>query len=229
MATLTTRVLQYRGDDGKERDVTLTVFVPFADEHGGWKCGFQFSPPTHRRVVYVGGIDFIQALVGCLKVARGYVEHPEEERSHWQGMSHSGLPTPQARPGEYRAPEVPAPESNPGDLEVLTTRALGHSDTSGVETELVFTVFKPFQADDGSWKCGFAFGPSEGASVRYGVGADFIEAFLDALALARVAFDDMAPTGPASGLALDCSDFPYKVGRAFATDPVVDPDAVAPP
>jgi hypothetical protein len=31
--------------------------------------------------------------------------------------------------------------------------------------ELVLTVFEPFQADGETWRCGFAFGPSEVAPI----------------------------------------------------------------
>jgi hypothetical protein len=55
---------------------------------------------------------------------------------------------------------------------------------------------------------------------EYG-GEDFLEAFLNGLAMARVIFDQKVPEGWVSSGELDsCSDFPYKIGRSFWTDPV---------
>jgi hypothetical protein len=230
MEVLATRVLQYRSDSGAETDVTLTVFAPFKTERDDWKCEFQFSPPSNQRLMHAYGVDYLQALLGCLSVARGYIEHPEEQRSSWQGMFHSGLPLHEEKPASYQPPDVPSPEANPGNLEVLTTRRLGYPDEGGVERDLILTVYKPFQAEGETWKCGFSFGPPESASIRYGVGADFIEALLDAFALARVTFEAMVPKGwvaPESEGLHDCADLPYKVGRSFGTDMVGDlgPDA----
>ncbi|UQA56731.1 DUF6968 family protein [Polyangium aurulentum] len=225
MDVLATRVLQYRSESGAETDVTLTVFAPFKTERDDWKCGFQFSPPPNQRVNHIAGVDYIQAVLCCLEVARGYIEHPKEQRSSWQGMSHSGLPRHAEKPASYQPPAIPPPEASPGNLEVLTTRRLGCPNEGGVEQELILTVYKPLEAEGGTWKCGFSFGPTESAAIRYGVGADFIEALLDALALARVTFEAMVPTGwvaSESDALRDCADFPYKIGRSFGMDRVGD-------
>ena len=57
--------------------------------------------------------------------------------------------------------------------------------------------------------------------IRYGVGEDFIEALLDALAMARVIFEGRVPKGwgwSASEELQDCADLPYKIGRSFRMD-----------
>ena len=105
-------------------------------------------------------------------------------------------------------------------MDVLTTRMLGYPDESGVEREILLTVFMPFKAEGEIWKCGFTFGAPENAPIRYGVGADLIEALLDGLAKARATFEGTVPKGwVTSGDLLDCSDLPYKIGRSFWTDP----------
>lgn len=222
MDVLATRVLKYRYDDGDEIDVVLTVFVPFKTERDDWKCGFQFSPPANQRVLYVYGVDFIQALLDCLKVARGYVEHPTEDRSSWQGMSHSGLPWHADKPASYHPPDVPPPEEAPLDLKVLTARELICPDEAGAASALVLTVYAPIQTNDQAWKCAFALGPPDCMQVRYGLGADFIEALLHALALARAAYERMVPSGwvaPESRELFDASSLPYNIGRSYWTEP----------
>jgi hypothetical protein len=221
MDVLATRNLTYLHDSGKETEVTLTVFVPVLTERGDWKCEFQFSPPNTRRAVHVYGVDFIQALLGCLGVARGYVEHPTEDRTSWQGMSHSGLPWHQTKPEGYQPPPLPTPEENPGTLDILTTGRLGIANGDNDVRELVLVVYRPICSLEGTWKCAFAFGTAANESVRYGVGVDFIEAFLDALVLARVAYEAMVP---ARGEHPESSEFegvrflPFKVGREYAIE-----------
>jgi hypothetical protein len=229
MDVLATRVLQYRHDDGKETDVTLTVFVPILNERGDWKCQYKFSPPKTSRAYHVYGIDSLQAILDCLGAARAYIEHPTEERTSWQGMSHSGLPWRSARPEGYQKPQIPALEKNPGDLDVLGTRKVACPDQNGATSALVLTVYKPTQMGDETWKCAYSFEPLDGGSIRYGTGADYIESFLDALTLARVTYDSMLPEGWRASETedlLDCAYFPYKVGRAFFKDPIEynDPD-----
>jgi hypothetical protein len=98
---------------------------------------------------------------------------------------------------------------------VLATRKLGHLDEAGVERQTVFTLYVPFRKSD-AWKCGFAFDPWPDPLVRYGVGSDAIEAFLDALASARAVFESMTPAGwTASADLFDCADFPIRRDRAF--------------
>ncbi|MBK8257631.1 MAG: hypothetical protein IPK82_33795 [Polyangiaceae bacterium] len=221
MDVLATRVLKYRNDHGSERDVTLTLFAPSRTEHD-WQCGFQFSPPANQKIVHVYGVDILQAIVGCLKVARGYIEHPTEQRSSWQGMSHSGLPWHAEKPASYHPPDVPPPQEFPADLDVLATRKLGYRDATTGTHSLVLTVYKPLQAKDDVWRCAFGLGSSECTQVRYGRGADMIEALLNALALARAAYEAAAPKDSVASESsdfFDCSDLPYSIGRAYFTDP----------
>jgi hypothetical protein len=224
MDVLTTRVLGYPDENGIEREFVLTVFVPFEAKENLWKCGFIFDPPMSPKIIYGAGVDFIQAFVLCLNVARIWFENTAPfGRAHWQGVLGCGLPS---RGGEEEKPvllgpaDIPPTDVNPGNMDVLTTRVLGYPDESGVARELVLTVFVPFKAGGESWKCGFTFGPPENAPIRYGVGADLIEALLDSFAMARATFEGMVPKGwGSSGDLLDCADLPYKIGRAFWTDP----------
>ena len=86
--------------------------------------------------------------------------------------------------------------------------------------ELLLTIFVPFKAEGEAWKCGFTFGPLGSESIRYGLGEDFIEALLDALAMARGIYEGRVPKGWGwSGELQDCGDLPYKIGRSFLTEP----------
>lgn len=221
MEVLATRTIKYRHDSGKETDVTLTVFVPFLMERGDWKCQFKFSPPDSQRPVHVYGMDFVQALLGCLSVARGYIEHPTEERTSWQGMMHSGLPWHHEKPAGYQRPQIPAPEVNPGNLEILTKVRLGIPHGDNDVHELILIVYRPFAVHETRWKCAFAFGAGVDEPVRYGVGADFIEAILDALALARVTYESMVPAEwqPESDEFDSVQFWPHKIGREYFTEP----------
>ena len=219
MDVLATRVLSYPDENGDKRELVLTVFVPF--EAAEWRCRFVFDPPVIRKGVDGAGVDFLQAFVECVKIARIYLESTALfGRAHWQGMLDCGLPSYGARPASWAPPDIPPPASNPGNMDVLTTRVVGYPDESGAERELLLTVFVPFEAEDKTWKCGFTFGPPLNAPLRYGVGADFIEAFLDCVAMARATFEGTAPKGwIRSGGLYDLCDLPYKIGRSFWTDP----------
>jgi hypothetical protein len=217
MDVLTTRVLSYPDENGAEREIVLTVFMPTKTEREDWKGGFVFTPPNHRKMVPIWGADFLQALLCCLTVARAYIEG---SRAHWQGMLDLGLPDFAERPASWALPDIPPPEANPGNLDVLSTRSMGYPDESGAERELLLTVFVPFKAEGEKWKCGFTFGPPLNAPLRYGVGTDFIEALLDGLAMARVIFEEKVPEGWVSSVELcDASSLPYKIGRSFGMDP----------
>jgi len=223
MAVLTTRVLQYRSDSGAVKDVTLTVFAPRKTDQDDWECGFQFSPPPNQRTIHVKGVDAVQALLSCLTVARSYIEHPTEERSSWRGMDHAGLPRFAEKPAVYQPPTVPPSEENPGGLEPLAVGTLGCPDETGRARELALTVYKPFHADDGTWKCAFVLGSPVDEPVRHGTGHDFIEALLDGLALARATYEAMIPEGweaPLSDDLLGPTFLPYKVGRSYAMEPI---------
>jgi len=102
---------------------------------------------------------------------------------------------------------------------VLAVRTVGYPDKSGVERALELTLFVPVNTDHETWQCAFTFGASLDTPVRHGLGADAIEAFLDALAGARNVFEAVVPIGwEGSGNLLDCADFPYKTGRSYRTD-----------
>jgi hypothetical protein len=220
MDILATRRLSYPDGNGDERELILTVFMPFEAENELWTCGFVFDPPIHRKNPYGAGIDVIQAFVDCLLIAHIYFKTTDLfGRAHWQGMLDCGLPDFADKPASWGPPDVPPPEANPGNLDVLSTRRLGYPDESGVQRDLLLTVFVPFKAEGEKWKCGVTFGPPESAQIHYGVGEDFIEAFLDGVAMARVIFEQRVPKGwRSSGDLLDCTNLPYKIGRSFWTE-----------
>lgn len=222
MNVLATRTLQLSNEHGDETDITLTIFHPLETERGDWKCGFQLTAPMSDKIRYGYGVDFLQALLGCLEVARGYIEHPVEERTHWQGMPHSGLPWHAEKPASYQLPDIPPPESAAEGLEVLTSRKLAYPDEGGAAGALILTVYLPFHAGDETWKCAFGFNPTERGLVRHGVGSDFIEALLNALALARAVYERMLPRGwlaPDTGDIFGPRYLPYNIGRAYWTEP----------
>jgi hypothetical protein len=221
MNVLTRRTIQYRTDSDAIMDVVLTVFEPFQEGADFWRCGFQFEPPSNHRVVKVGGYDAIAAILSCLTVARGYVEHPSESRTTWQGMPHSGLPWHNRIPEGYQPSDVPPVEAYPGNQTILAKRRLGIPDDSGGVRELTLTVYRPFQVDEKTWKCAFALETTPAGSVRYGAGADFIEALLDALAMARTAYMGMVPPqweAPESEGFGDIRFLPYRIDRAYSID-----------
>lgn len=225
MEILTTRALDYTDRLGATKQVIATIFVPYEAVQGGWRCKYLFSAPFDRKNVDIAGADFLQAFLLCLAIVPEALRLELRSRTSWQGMSACGLPqrAEEARPAVRSALDLPALEEAPASLETLTTRMLGCPDANGVERSLLLTIYKPFQADDEAWKCGFALGPPENARVRFGTGADFIEAFLDAVTLARIAYEAMVPRGwspsEPEGL-LDCADFPYKIGREFWTNDI---------
>jgi hypothetical protein len=227
MDVLAIRVLNYPDENGDEKELVLTVFVPFEAKENLWKCAFATDPPVSRslKILNGAGVDFIQAFVICLKVARIWFENTAPfRRAHWQGMLGCGLPWPAEKPASFGPADIPPPEGTAGNMAVLTTRMLGYPDESSVERELLLTIFVPFKAEGAVWKCGFTFGSAENGPIRYGVGADFIEALLDGLAGARATFEGEVPKGwGPSGDMLDCADLPFKIGRSFWTNPTGEP------
>lgn len=227
MEILTTRTLRYTDQAGEAKQVVLSIFVPYEKEQGHWRCKYLFSAPFDRKNVDIAGADFIQTLLLCLATVPEALRLELGSRASWQGMSDCGLPqcAQAARPAFSLPPDIPPLEKTTRRLETLTKRVLGSPDEAGLEHALLLTIYKPFQVDDDAWKCAFSFGPSESALVRFGVGADFVEAFLDALALARIAYEATVPNGwkasESEGL-FDCADFPYKIGRSYWTDTVGD-------
>ena len=227
MDTLTTRVLSYADEGGHATDLVLTIFVPQSVDDA-WKCGFSLPEPFRRKNAESYGVDFIQALLLCLQIVPSYLRlTPLLNRAHWQGMVHCGLPSHADLPADYQPPDIGLALENPGNLEVLATRSLGCPDPPGATRALTLTVYKPLQAGDLQWSCAVSFGSTDDKRlpVRYGAGADFIESFLDALALARATYATMVPKGwhaSKSERLLDCDDFPFKIGRAFHTNMVGD-------
>src|SRR5690349_21697624 len=191
MDILATRVLSYPEENGDKKVLVLIVFLPFQAED--WRCRFAFDPPIIRKDVDAAGVDYIQAFVECVTIARIFLEntHPFRQ-ADCHGMFDCGLPAFGEKPASSVPPGLPRPEANPESMEVLTTRAVRYPDENGTERELLLTVFAPFGAENKIWKCGFTFGPPLNAPLRYGVGADFIEALLDCLAMARATFEGTA-------------------------------------
>jgi len=225
MDILTTRVLSYTDKSGQAMDLVVTIFAPRCVDNV-WKCGFTLPDPFRRKNPEMHGVDFLQALLLCLEIVPSYLRlTPLPNKAHWQGMHHCGFPSRAEQPADYRPPELGSALDNPGNLEVLATRSGGCPDAQGSTRALHLAVYKPLQMTDGSWHCAFSFAAEDDKlpPVRFGTGADFIEAFLDALALARATYQTMVPEGwdaSKSETLLDCHDFPFRIGRAFHTDPV---------
>ncbi|HZH98011.1 MAG TPA: hypothetical protein VEX38_03495 [Fimbriimonadaceae bacterium] len=217
MDVLTTRELKYTDDNGEEKDLVLTVFMPFEAEKDLWRCGFQFSPPIQRKIVFASGVDFLDAFVTCLRIARIHLESSNlTGRVRWGDMLDCGLPWHTMKP----------PEST---RNVLTTRELHYRHESGNEGELLLTVFVPFKAEDESWRCGFTFGPPLNTSLAYGYGDDFTEALLDCIASAREALEILDPFGRIYSIDRgELCDFPRKIGRSFWMGTADEPPPDAP-
>jgi hypothetical protein len=226
MDVLATREFQYTDDHGEERNVLLTIFMPHARvDKCGWRGAFAFGPPIARldgTTIPSGGVDFIQCFLCAVEVARGYLMGSDlAKRAHWYGMHHFGLPSNQEKPEGYQPPTIPPSEVNPENLEILTRVRLAIPGANDVH-ELILSVYRPFTTDETQWRCAFALGMGANEPVRYGVGADFIEALLDALALARVTYESMVPEAwrPRELDEFDGVEFwPYKIGREYFTEP----------
>jgi hypothetical protein len=216
MAVLTTRTLHRRQDDGIDTEVILTIFEPVQHDAYDWRCVFDFEPPIKPRNVAGRGMDWIEAFTYGLEYARLYFESQWSRTGHWRGMGHLGLPDSTKEMPHHDDPELLNFEATGEPLLVQATRKLGIPSDSGGVREVTLTLYSPFPTEDGSWKCAFSFDPIDAGSIRYGVGADFIESFLDALAAARRVFESMIPVGwKGADDLLDCADFPIKSGRAF--------------
>jgi hypothetical protein len=217
-----TRTLSYTDDDGKEKEVVLTVFRPAEVEDGDWRCRFAFDPRFSRVDIKPSGADFLQAFVGCLVIALSFFKTSDPgRRAHWRGMFDCGLPEFSDDPVSWGSVEPPEPEDSARDMDVLAIRRLGCPDESGITRELLLTVFVPFKEGE-IWKCGITFGPPLSTGVYYGTGEDLIEALLDALALARAVYERNVPGDWDSNELYSCRDFPYKVGRSFRKDPAAE-------
>jgi hypothetical protein len=216
MDVLTTRALSYTDETGNTKELILTVFVPFEASEYKWKCGFVTDPPLRPNITYGLGLDFICAVVACLWLARLHFETVERSRRvHWRGMPDCGLPELTDEPAAPDPTDVPPPVEIGESKDIFATRTVGYRDESGIERERYLTVFVPSKEGE-AWKCGFTFEPPPFASIRYGVGEDFIEALLDGLAKARAIFEETIPKGSVpSEEHFDCADLPYKIGRSF--------------
>jgi hypothetical protein len=217
MTILTTRTLHRRQSDGNDTEVVLSIFEPVERELYSWRCIFDFDPPIKPRNAAGLGTDWINAFTYSLEYSRLYFESQWGRTGHWQRMDHLGLPRQTEKmPQDYEAPPLPDLEPMEPSLPVIATRKLGIPGESGSDREITLTLYSPFSTADGSWKCAFSFEPIDAGSCRSGVGADFIESCLDALAAARRVYEAMIPAGwPRPEELLDCSDLPIKVDRAF--------------
>jgi hypothetical protein len=147
--------------------------------------------------------------------------HYPDGRVLWQGRIDCGLPfSTSAQPAH--AAQIADEEPNEGALQRLATRELGYRDEQGTPQRATLSVFAPISDGGLGWKCGIAIDHTEATALRYGRGADAIEAILDALAIARLVFSSIASNGSPFNEddLLDCDDFPKKVGRAFWLDKV---------
>lgn len=217
MTTLTTRILSFLDPKAEPKEVILTVFKPVKDG-SEWKVGFSLTPPVNWGRSF-GFEDIPVTLVRVLVTVNAYLQGMGfYGRLHWQGRIDCGLPDLEVRPPSWVPPEIPPPEENPGDLEVFSTSAPSFPDEAGVDKGINLTLFMPKEIDEGLWKCGVAFGPAETAPIYYGVGADFIEAFLDASAMARLLYEAKLPEGWKPEVWAGCGYWPYKVGRSYFLD-----------
>jgi len=219
MDVFATRTLTYTPDHGDDSEIVLCIFKPFQTTDGHWKCHFSFDPPIYQATARGGGVDFLHTLLVSLRMARTFLESTVfHGRTQWQGMQDCGLPssTDQPTSSDARCQVNVEDDENGATKPVLATRTLGYPDENGIEREVPLTVFEPFATKRGYWKCEFALEPILHASGQYGVGADCIEAFLDALAKARAAYENaLPPTWKGSDDLLDCADLPIKIGRSF--------------
>ncbi len=224
MSALTTRTLLYVNDDGAMKDVTMTLFRR-VDDAGNTAIGLRFGTPINWEKVREHE-DVLHAITGILALwwARLFVGGmPLANNIRWrdglgQESFNCGLPALRERPPSWTATETPPAEINPGDLEILSESTVPFPDAMGVEKKRPLFVFMPEQMADGRFKCGFAFDAKDTAPVRYGVGDDWIQAFLDAAAMIRVIYDALLPHGWKPRDGIGCSRLPYKMGRGYFID-----------
>ncbi len=221
---LTTRTLTYQADDGSMKNVVMEL-LKHVEGDGSWKIGLRFGEPINWEH-FIRGDDVLETIVSILAAwwARLFIGGmPLANNIRWvdgQGKQsfNCGLPALRKRPSDWVAPEVSEPEKNPGNLEVLADLTVSFPNQDGAEYERPLFVFMPQQIDDAHWKCGFAFDAKDTGPIRYGVGDDWIQAFLDAAAMIRVIYDAALPQGwkPSDGIGLGM--LPYMMGRGYFVD-----------
>ncbi|MBK9262647.1 MAG: hypothetical protein IPM54_22935 [Polyangiaceae bacterium] len=224
MAILATRTLNYVDDHGVMKDVTMTLLKRI-EQDGTWKLGLRFGAPITWEM-FIRGDDVLETITSILAAwwVRLFVGGmPIANNIRWidgQGKEsfNCGLPALRKRPDTWTAEAIPPTEKNPGNLEILSESTAPFPDRTGVEQERPVFVFMPQQMTDGRWRCGFAFDAKDTAPIRYGVGDDWIQAFLDAAAMIRVVYESMLPQGwkPRDGIGLEM--LPYKMGRGYFID-----------
>jgi hypothetical protein len=224
MTILTSRTLTYRDhSDDAMKDVAMTLFTHL-DDDGNVRAGLRFGSPINWEMVHPLD-DLIQQIICILnfwwvRLFRSGMTLANNIR--WvdgQGKEsfNCGLPALRRRPDTWVAPEIPPMEKNPGNLEVLSELSVSFPDASGIEYGRPLFVFMPRQIDEMHWKCGFSFDAKD-APVRYGVGDDWIQSFLDAAAMMRVVYDASLPQGWSNHEAIKLDRLPYKMGRGYFMD-----------
>ena len=195
-------------------------------EDGEVRAGLRFGPPINwerfhphhdvlHQIVYILAIWWARLILSGMSLANNirWVDNSGDESFN------CGLPALRKRPADWTPPPIPPPEANPGDLEVLSSSTVPYPDEMGIERDIPLFVFMPKPTENGRWKCGFAFGPKDTAPVRYGVGDDFIQSFLDAAAMIRLVHEiEIIPPDWKSQVRDGCERLPYKKGKGYFLD-----------
>lgn len=224
MANLATRTLAYVDHNGTMQNVVM-VLVKRVEDNGAWKIGLRIDEPISWEL-YLSGDDVLETIITILATwwARLFIGGmPLANNIRWidglgQESFNCGLPALRERSPNWTAPEISPEERNPGNLEILSESTVPFPDPMGIERERPLFVFVPAQMVDGRWKCAFAFDDKNAAPIRYGIGDDWIQSFLDAAAMVRVIYEATLPEGwrPREGIGL--GRFPYRVGRGYFID-----------
>lgn len=214
---LTTRTFYFSDPKVEPNGVRLTIFKP-TQENTEWRMAFSLATPLQwTRDFVFPNVAFL--LMNTLKIISAYLQGMGYYgRIHWQERMDCGLPDTARRPDSYTPPDLPPLEKNPRNLEVFATAPLPYPDEHGVETADELIIFLPTQQANGHWACGFTFESPDAPGIRYGTGDDFIEAFLDALAMARLIHEPKVPAGWKSQALIGCERLPYKIGRSYYLD-----------
>jgi hypothetical protein len=224
MTILATRTLHYVDEDGVMKNVIMTLLKRIEDD-GTWQIGLLFGAPINweryrpgddilETITSILAMWWVRLFVGGMKLANNirWVDAQGKESFN------CGLPALRQRPSNWIAPEIPPKEENPGNLEILSESTVPFPDQAGVEQQRPLFVFMPYQMADARWRCGFAFDTKNTAPVCYGVGDDWIQAFLDAAAMIRIVYDAMLPQGWKPSDTIGCGRLPYKMARGYFID-----------